>query len=371
MKKLHLLFSVVLFGSAIFFKDIYLYIFSYLFIGYEIAWNAVRNLLDGYYFDENFLMLLATIGAIYIKEYNEAAALLLFSQIGESLQDYSINRSKKSITALLAVRPDYANLITGEKVKPEAVAIGDLILIRPGEKIPLDGEIVDGYSTIDMSMLTGESVPCSVKTNDEVFSGTINLTGVLKVKTTKDFYKSTVSQILQLVEDATEKKAKVENLIRRFATYYTPFIIVSACLVAIKDFYAALTFLVISCPCALVISVPLSFFAGIGLASRNGILIRASGHLEALAKAKYIAFDKTGTLTKGEFKVVDVKTEMPKEELLRLVAHAEMHSHHPIALSIKKEYGGELNENLVSDVEEMPGLGVKAKVDGNEIIVSK
>lgn len=355
-----------------------LFIASYLLVGSGIILKAFRNFFKGQIFDENFLMTLATFGAFALGEYSEAVAVMLFFQIGEFFQSYAVNQSRKSIAALMDIRPDYANVRRGKKVvtvSPEEVKIGETIVIRPGERIPLDGTVIKGSSTLDTAALTGESLPRDVAVNDEVLSGCINLTGVLEVQTAKEFAASTVSQILDLVENASSQKAGIENFITRFARYYTPAVVIIAALLALipplalgtfdfRDWgYRAITFLVISCPCALVISIPLSFFGGLGAASRCGILIKGSNYLEALANAHTVVFDKTGTLTKGLFKVSKICPEnISKAELLRLAAHVEALSKHPIALSIREAYGQEPDMAVISSVKELPGKGITAVI---------
>jgi Cd2+/Zn2+-exporting ATPase len=363
--------SILLFIVSIYFKNIYLYIIVYIFIGYEVLWLSVKNTFKKDFFDENFLMSLATFGAIYLNEWNEAIAVMLLYQIGESLQSYAVNKSRNKINAILNIRPDHAILENGEEIDAKDVEVGTTLLIKAGEKIPLDGIVIDGNSTIDTSALTGESMPRDIDIGAEILSGSINLSGVLKIKTTKVFEKSTASLILELVENAEEKKAKTEKFIKKFSKYYTPFVVISACILAFKNINTAIIFLVISCPCALVISIPLSFFAGLGCASKNGILIKGSNYIEELAKAEYIAFDKTGTITKGNFEIVDIKTSINKDELLKNIAHVEMFSNHPIAKSIVKSYNGELNKNIVKDVEEIKGVGIFANVDGKRIFIKK
>ncbi|MGI5173173.1 cadmium-translocating P-type ATPase [Treponema sp. OMZ 840] len=367
-----------------------LYAIPYLIIGYDILWSAVKNILRGEVFDENFLMSVATVGAMILGEYTEASAVMLFYQIGEALQGYAVNRSKKSITALMDIRPDYANIEKDGglvQVPPSSVGIGSTIVIKPGEKIPLDGIIVEGESSLNTAALTGESLPRDVQTGDAVLSGSVNLRGLLKVKVTKGFGDSTVSKILEMVEHAAEKKAKTETFITRFARVYTPIVVFSAVFLAVLPplFFGgqwavwvqrALIFLVISCPCALVISVPLGFFAGIGCASKHGILIKGGNYLEALAHVQTAVFDKTGTLTRGVFTVTAVHADtINEEQLLELTAAAERYSNHPISLSIKEEYRkrtggnveGPLFEKRVTNVNEIAGQGIRAVVDGKNI----
>lgn len=363
-----------------------LFIISYLVVGFEILKKAVRNIFRGKIFDENFLMAVATIGAFAIGEFPEAVAVMLFYQVGELFQSYAVDKSRKSIASLMDIRPDYANIEKDgkvEKVDPDEVKIGDIIIVKTGEKIPLDGVVVDGTSSLDTMALTGESVPRVVKTEDEVLSGCINKDGLLKIRVTKEFGESTVSKILDLVENASSKKSKSENFITKFAKYYTPTVVIIAVLLAfippiiLKDFstfsvwlYRALSFLVVSCPCALVISIPLSFFGGIGGASKMGILIKGSNYLEALANTETVVFDKTGTLTEGIFEVQDIYAEgIEKDELLRIVAHAENYSNHPIAKSVKKAYNKEIDEKIIKNPQELSGKGIWAKIDEKDILV--
>ena len=363
-----------------------LFIISYLVVGFEILKKAVRNIFRGKVFDENFLMAVATIGAFAIGEFPEAVAVMLFYQVGELFQSYAVDKSRKSIASLMDIRPDYANIEKDgkiEKVDPDEVKIGDIIIVKTGEKIPLDGVIVEGASSLDTMALTGESVPRVVKTEDEVLSGCINKDGLLKIRVTKEFGESTVSKILDLVENASSKKSKSENFITKFAKYYTPTVVIIAVLLAfippiiLKDFstfsvwlYRALSFLVVSCPCALVISIPLSFFGGIGGASKMGILIKGSNYLEALANTETVVFDKTGTLTEGIFEVQDIYAEgIEKDELLRIVAHAENYSNHPIAKSVKKAYNKEIDENIIKNPQELSGKGIWANIDEKDILV--
>lgn len=363
-----------------------LFIISYLVVGFEILKKAVRNIFRGKVFDENFLMAVATIGAFAISEFPEAVAVMLFYQVGELFQSYAVDKSRKSIASLMDIRPDYANIEKDgkiEKVDPDEVKIGDIIIVKTGEKIPLDGVVVEGTSSLDTMALTGESVPRVVKTEDEVLSGCINKDGLLKIRVTKEFGESTVSKILDLVENASSKKSKSENFITKFAKYYTPTVVIIAVLLAfipliiLKDFstfsvwlYRALSFLVVSCPCALVISIPLSFFGGIGGASKMGILIKGSNYLEALANTEIVVFDKTGTLTEGIFEVQDIYAEgIEKDELLRIVAHAENYSNHPIAKSVKKAYNKEIDENIIKNPQELSGKGIWAKIDEKDILV--
>lgn len=363
-----------------------LFIISYLVVGFEILKKAVRNIFRGKVFDENFLMAVATIGAFAIGEFPEAVAVMLFYQVGELFQSYAVDKSRKSIASLMDIRPDYANIEKDgkvEKVDPDEVKIGDIIIVKTGEKIPLDGVIIEGRSSLDTMALTGESVPRVVKKEDEVLSGCINKDGLLKIRVTKEFGESTVSRILDLVENASSKKSKSENFITKFAKYYTPTVVIIAVLLAfippiiLKDFstfsvwlYRALSFLVVSCPCALVISIPLSFFGGIGGASKMGILIKGSNYLEALANTETVVFDKTGTLTEGIFEVQDIYAEgIEKDELLRIVAHAENYSNHPIAKSVKKAYNKEIDEKIIKNPQELSGKGIWAKIDEKDILV--
>ena len=367
-----------------------LYLAAYLVIGFDILKKAAKGIGNGRVFDENFLMAVATIGAfalaIYEKsgDYNEAIAVMLFYQIGELFQSYAVGKSRKNISALMDIRPDYANIeVDGklEKVDPDEVAVGSVIVVQPGEKVPLDGVIIDGASTLNTSALTGESLPRDAKTGDEIISGCINMTGVLKVRTTKEFGESTVSKILELVENSSSRKSRSEDFITKFARIYTPAVCYSALALAIippvarlamgssaeweQWIYRALTFLVTSCPCALVVSIPLSFFAGIGGASKEGVLIKGSNYLETLSQVKTVVFDKTGTLTKGVFEVSAVHhSPMEQEKLLEYAALAECASSHPISKSLQKAYGKEIDRSRVTDIEEVSGRGILAKVDG-------
>ncbi|TDT58404.1 Cd2+/Zn2+-exporting ATPase [Fonticella tunisiensis] len=381
--------SVLLIIPTIFKFNFYLefamFFISYLLVGCEVLTKAVRNIARGEVFDENFLMTIATIGAFVIGEFPEGVAVMLFYQIGEMFQDMAVNRSRKSISALMDIRPDYANLKLGddvERVSPEEVEAGDIILVKPGERIPLDGVVIDGKSMVDTSALTGESLPREVIEGDEVLGGFINKNGALTVRVTKEFGESTVSKILDLVQNASSRKAKTENFITKFARYYTPAVVFTALVLAaippivlpgarFSDwFYRALIFLVISCPCALVVSIPLGFFGGIGGASRNGILVKGSNYLEALNYVDTVVFDKTGTLTKGVFNVTEVNPAdgIGKDELLRFAALCESHSNHPIALSILKAYGEEINKEDIESYEEIPGYGIKVFAGGREIL---
>ncbi len=356
---------------------------AYFVIGGDVLWRAIRNIAHGQVFDENFLMSIATVGAFFVGEYPEAVSVMLFYQVGEMFQDYAVNRSRKSISALMDIRPDYANVKrNGElvTVDPEEVSINDVIVVKAGEKIPLDGKVIEGYSLVDTSALTGESVPREINIGSEVLSGCINLNGLITIQVTKEFGESTVSKILDLVENASNKKAKRENFITRFARYYTPVVVIVAVILAVvppllvpgatfKDWiYRALTFLVVSCPCALVISIPLGFFGGIGGASKLGILIKGGNYLEALAAAELVVFDKTGTLTKGTFKVTEINPVGISEfDLLELTAHAESYSNHPISQSLKNAFNSEIDNSRITDVEEIPGHGVKAVVAGKTV----
>ena len=365
-----------------------LYLIPYFVIGYDILRKAVKGILKGQVFDENFLMAIATVGAIGLKEFREGVAVMLFYQVGELFQSCAVGKSRKNIAALMDIRPDYANVMVDgnlEKVDPDDVEIGTEIIVNPGEKVPIDGVVTDGSSTLNTSALTGESVPREIACGDEIISGCINLTGVIKVRTTKEFGESTVSKILDMVENSSMKKSRSENFITRFAKYYTPIVCYSALALAIlpplvsliigvspewqKWVIRALTFLVISCPCALVISIPLSFFGGIGCASTNGILVKGSNYLEALASTGYVVFDKTGTLTKGVFEVNGVFAEngFDSHELLEYAAYAENASSHPISLSLKNAYGNKIDADKVSGIEEIAGHGVSAVVDGRKV----
>ena len=365
--------------------NIGIYIISYLIVGLDVLIEAIKNIFKGEVFDENFLMTIATIGAFAIGEYPEAVAVMLFYQIGEMFQSYAVDKSRKSIASLMDIRPDFANIKKNgsiEKVSPDKISIGDIIIVKPGEKVPLDGTIVDGNSMLDTSALTGESVPREVNIGDEVLSGSINQNGLIEIKVTKSFGESTVSKILDLVENASSKKSKSENFISKFAKYYTPIVVVIAVLLAIippiifketefiQWLYRALTFLVVSCPCALVISIPLGFFGGIGGASKLGVLVKGSNYLEALSKTEIVVFDKTGTLTEGVFEVQKVNSvDITKEDLIKCAAYAESFSNHPIANSLKKAYGKDIDNKKISETHELSGLGVNAVVDGKEVFV--
>ena len=361
-----------------------IYLVPYLVIGYDIVYKAARNISHGQVFDENFLMMIATFGAFGVGEYSEAVAVMLFYQVGELFQGYAVGKSRQSISDMMDICPEYANIEEDgvlKQVDPDDVEVGSIIVVKPGERIPLDGIVVEGESLIDTAALTGESVPRSAKAGDEIISGCVNGSGTLKVKTTKEFDDSTVAKILELVENASSKKAKVENFITRFAKYYTPVVTIGAVILAILPpliigggwaewIQRACIFLVISCPCALVISVPLGFFGGIGAASKIGVLVKGSNYLEAVAEMTTIVFDKTGTLTKGEFKVTDVITENgSKEELIELAALGEGYSNHPIANSIREAYGKELDLKRVTNTEEIAGHGIKAVIDGKTVLL--
>ena len=361
-----------------------IYLVPYLVIGYDIVYKAARNISHGQVFDENFLMMIATFGAFGVGEYSEAVAVMLFYQVGELFQGYAVGKSRQSISDMMDICPEYANIEEDgvlKQVDPDDVEVGSIIVVKPGERIPLDGIVVEGESLIDTAALTGESVPRSAKAGDEIISGCVNGSGTLKVKTPKEFDDSTVAKILELVENASSKKAKVENFITRFAKYCTPVVTIGAVILAILPplilgggwaewIQRACIFLVISCPCALVISVPLGFFGGIGAASKIGVLVKGSNYLEAVAEMTTIVFDKTGTLTKGEFKVTDVITENgSKEELIELAALGEGYSNHPIANSIREAYGKELDLNRVTNTEEIAGHGIKAVIDGKTVLL--
>jgi len=388
--RISLLAGFLLFAAGMLFDfgkpyELVIFLISYVLIGGEVVLRALRNILEGKIFDENFLMSAATIGAFAIGEYPEGVAVMLFYQIGEAFQNLAVNRSRKSIAALMDVRPDYANLKIGdrlERVTPEAVGVGDIIVVKPGEKIPLDGRIIEGRSVLDTSALTGESLPRDVEPGGEALAGSINISGVLTVEVSKVFGESTVSKILDLVQNAGDKKAPTENFITKFAAYYTPVVVFAALALAVfppllipgatfaEWIKRALVFLVVSCPCALVISIPLSFFGGIGGASRNGILIKGSSYLEALNNIDTIVFDKTGTLTKGVFEVTEAvgANGFSEAELLDIAAHAESFSNHPIAVSIQKAYGQRIRSERLNAQEELPGHGIRVKVDGKQVL---
>ncbi len=369
-------------GSVLLFL---IYLVPYLIIGYDIVWKAIRNISHGQVFDENFLMMIATFGALGVREYSEAVAVMLFYQIGELFQGYAVGKSRQSIAAMMDICPEYANIEEDGELKqvdPDDVEIGTIIVIKPGERIPLDGVVVEGESLIDTAALTGESVPRKAAVGDEIISGCVNGNGTLKVRTTKEFDDSTVSKILELVENASSKKAHVENFITRFAKYYTPVVTIAAVILAIVPplvlgggwsdwIQRACIFLVISCPCALVISVPLGFFGGIGAASKLGVLVKGSNYLEALAQMDTMVFDKTGTLTKGEFKVTEILPAegFTKETLLNLAALGEGYSTHPIAASIREAYGQPLDMNRVNDAKEVAGHGIQVQIDGQDVCI--
>ena len=385
-----LILGIVLYAAAMIFKDsmsqvAILFILSYVLVGGKVVLTALKNIRRGQIFDENFLMSVATLGAIAIGEYPEAVAVMVFYEVGELFQGYAVNTSRKSITTLMNVKAEYANLITEEgevKVKPESVKIDDILAVRPGERIPLDGIIIEGTGSIDTSALTGESMPREVAENDEILSGSINLSSVIKMKVTKNFGESTISRILEMVENAGSRKAETEKFITKFCRYYTPAVVFSAIALAVipsfifKDasfstwLYRALSFLVVSCPCALVVSVPLGLFAGIGAASKKGVLVKGGNYLEAMKDIDIVVFDKTGTLTKGNFKVTEINAEgISEEELLKVSAIGESFSNHPIAQSIVKEYGREINKDEIKNYEELSGHGIKAVIDGKETLI--
>ena len=362
-----------------------IYIISYIIVGLEIVRKAIRNITRGKVFDENFLMTVATIGAFAVGEFPEAVAVMLFYQVGELFQSYAVDKSRKSISSLMDIRPDFANVERNgklEKVDPDDVKIGEIIAIKPGEKVPLDGYVIEGKSSLDTKALTGESLPREATEGEQVLSGCINLNGVIKVEVTKEYGESTVSKILDLVENASSKKSKSENFITKFAQYYTPIVVIIAVIIAIlppliiKDaifldwLYRALSFLVVSCPCALVISIPLSFFGGIGGASNMGVLIKGSNYLEAIANTEIVVFDKTGTLTEGVFEVQKVKAiDISEEELLKVTAYSENYSNHPIALSVKKAFGKEIDEKQIVKTQELSGLGIIARIGEQDVLV--
>jgi Cd2+/Zn2+-exporting ATPase len=362
-----------------------LYLISYLLVGLNILKKAIRNIFRGKVFDENFLMSVATLGAFAIGELSEAVAVMLFYQVGELFQSYAVDKSRKSISSLMNIRPDYANVFRDgkeKKINPDDVKIGEIIIVKPGEKVPLDGTIIEGKTSLDTKALTGESIPREVEENEEVLSGCINLNGLIKIKVSKEFGESTVSKILNLVENASSRKSKSENFITKFARYYTPIVVIIAVFIAILPpiiikeatfvdwVYRALSFLVVSCPCALVISIPLSFFGGIGGASKLGILIKGSNYLEALSKTEIIVFDKTGTLTEGVFEVQKINAiGIEEQELLKFAVHSEYYSNHPISKSIKNVYKNKVDEKLISKTEEISGQGIFAIVDNKEVLV--
>ncbi len=379
------LFIAILLNTSNHWLNLGLFLISFLIVGGDVVLDAVKNIIKGQIFDENFLMSIATIGAFLIGEYPEGVAVMLFYQVGELFQSYAVRKSRKSIANLMDIRPDYANVKRNDEifqVDPQEVQIGEVIIIKPGEKVPLDGVVIEGSTMLDTSALTGESVPREVFCKDEILSGCINLNKLILVKVTKEYGESTVSKILDLVENATSKKSKSEQFITKFARYYTPIVVVIAIALAIipplvisgetyKDWiYRALSFLVVSCPCALVISIPLSFFGGIGGASRSGILVKGSNYLEALAKVELVVFDKTGTLTKGVFNVQEMNpVEMSEQQLLEIAAHAQNYSNHPISTSIKRAYRKEIDNSRISDFEEFAGYGVAANVDNRKVLV--
>lgn len=388
--KVSLAIGFILFAIAIFIGEEksyvpYIYALSYVLVGGKVVLSAIRNIFRGQVFDENFLMTVATLGAFAIGNHPEGVAVMIFYEIGELFQSYAVNRSRKSISSLMDIRADYANLITdGEekKVDPSEIKIDDIIVIKPGERVPLDGIVIEGNSSLDTSALTGESLPRNIELNDEILAGVINLTGVIRVKVTKEFGESTVSRILELVQNASSKKAQTEKFITKFARYYTPIVVLSAVALAMipplvvegalfSDWvYRALIFLVVSCPCALVVSIPLGLFAGIGGASKNGVLIKGGNYLEALKDVETVVFDKTGTLTKGVFKVVKINTNNIEEsELLRIAATGESFSNHPIAQSILKAYGNEVDKSIISNYEEISGNGIKVNIDNKEVLL--
>lgn len=362
-----------------------IYFISYVVVGLEILRKAIRNIMRGKIFDENFLMAIATLGAFAVGEFPEAVAVMLFYQVGELFQGYAVDKSRKSISNLMDIRPDFANIEKDGKIKrvdPEEIKIGETIVVKPGEKIPLDGYVIEGTSNLDTKALTGEALPRKVVEGEEVFSGCINLSGVIKISVTKEYGESTASKIIDLVENATSKKSKSENFITKFARYYTPIVVILAVIIAvippiiIKNttfsvwLYRALSFLVVSCPCALVISIPLSFFGGIGGASKMGVLIKGSNYLEAIANTEIVVFDKTGTLTEGVFEVQQVMAEnVSEEELLKITAYSEYYSNHPIALSIKKAYNKQIDESKIIKTEELSGLGIVANIEEQEVLV--
>lgn len=387
-----IIFTIAILSPINLYAKLSLYILSYLIVGYEILEKSFKNILSGEIFDENFLMVLASFVAFFLGEYTEAIAIILFYQIGEFFQSYAVNNSRKSISKLVNIKADYANIEKNgkiEKVNPEEININDIIIIKPGERVPLDGIIVEGQSNIDTSALTGESMPQSVEIKDEILSGCINLSNILKVKVSKKYTESTASKILDLIENATNKKAKVEHFITKFAKIYTPIVVGLAVLIATlppfilneefsKWLYRSMVFLVVSCPCALVISVPLSFFAGIGLASKYGILVKGGNFLELLSKVKYFVFDKTGTLTRGKFEVSEIHNiNITEEEFLKYASYAEYYSNHPIAKSIKSKYNQNIELDKIKDIKEIQGKGIEAKIDndliyiGNEKIMQK
>lgn len=362
-----------------------IFLIPFIIIGGDVILKTLKNIIHGKVFDENFLMSIATVGAFFIQEYPEGVAVMLFYQVGELFQNYAVDKSRKSIASLMDIRPDYANIRQNgkiEKIAPDKLSIGDIIVVRPGEKVPLDGIILEGNSLIDTKALTGESIPREASSGDTILSGFINMSGLLTIQITKEFGESTVNKILDLVENASNKKSNSEKFITKFARYYTPIVVFIALLMVVVPLifmpevqlstwiYRALTLLVISCPCALVISVPMSFFGGIGAASLNGVLIKGGNYLETLTKIETIVFDKTGTLTKGIFKVQSIKPEgVTKKELLRMAAYAENYSNHPISLSLKEAYGKKIDDTLITEVEEIAGYGVIAVIDYHKVVV--
>lgn len=391
-RKSRIIIGAILFAIGIllpedpWFLELGCFALAYIIIGYKVVWKAVRGVMNGQMLDENFLMAVASLGAFFVGEYNEAVAVMLFYQIGEAFEDYAVGKSRKSITQLMDIRPDSANLKTDEgivEVRPSKVKPGNIIIVRPGEKVPLDGIIMDGESALNTSALTGESLPKDVAAGDEILSGCVNISGLLTVKVTKPFGESTVNKILDMVENAAIKKAKTENFITRFAVLYTPMVVCGALLLAILPpliidgalwsdwIYRALNFLVVSCPCALVISVPLSFFGGIGGASKIGVLVKGSNYLEAMSNVKYVVMDKTGTLTEGVFSVEKVASQegFKEKEILEFAAMAESYSNHPISQSLVSAYGKEIDESKITDVKEIAGKGVEAMVMGHKVQV--
>lgn len=379
-------FSLALLLEAPFWIEFTLFLIAYLFVGLDVLVQAIKNIIRGQVFDENFLMAVATLGAFSIKEFPEGVAVMLFYQVGEFFQDYAVNRSRKSITALMDIRPDFANIKVGSEIKrvaPEEVEVGNIIIVKPGERIPLDGNVIEGKSMVDTSALTGESVQREIAKGDEALAGFINNSGVLTIEVTKEFGETTVSKILDLVQNASSKKAPTENFITKFAKYYTPIVVFSAIVLAFLPpliiqgatfgewINRALVFLVVSCPCALVISIPLSFFGGIGGASRNGILVKGSNYLEALNNVDTVVFDKTGTLTKGTFNVTEINSlgKISEEELLELAALSESYSNHPIAISIMRAYGKEINKAAIKDYNEISGYGIKAVIGNKKVSI--
>lgn len=388
--RLRIIISLILYIICLFIPaqnliKLILFLVPYFTIGYDVLLKAIRNIKNGQIFDENFLMTIATIGAFIIGEYNEGVAVMLFYQVGELFQSYAVGKSRESIASLMDIRPDFANIEQDGKiveVDPDEVEIGQTIIVKAGEKIPIDGIVLEGTSSLDTSALTGESVPRDVFKDSEVISGCINLSGVLKIRTTKEFGESTVSKILDLVENSSVKKAKAENFVTKFARYYTPFVVILAAVLAISlpfiinisfadSFYRALTFLVISCPCALVISIPLSFFGGIGGASKEGILVKGGNYLEALAKLKTVVFDKTGTLTKGIFDVSEVITAngFSESEVIELACLAESYSKHPIATALRNKYNQNIDFSRISDTKELAGMGISAIIDEKSVLI--